>query len=134
MQTLQDNIRIAQIVPAKIHTTNLAGSETPVDCYGVEPEKFDSSLITVAIGAITGAPTGVTVSIVESDASNMAGATTINGGNAVTVSAGLLYTFQVLRTKRYIGVTLTVAGGTTPTVIASATALLTNWSNPLPIV
>lgn len=134
MQTLQNNISIKNAVPTKQYGSNLVGSENPVDCYGVEPEKFDSALVIVDIGIITGAPTGVAVSIIESDAANMAGATVIDGGASVAVTASTLYTFQVARTKRYFGVTLTVTGGTTPTVGVSSSALLTNWAKPLPIV
>lgn len=134
MQTLHNNIKIALAVPLATQSVDLTGAETPVDTYGAGPETFDATLLTLNIGAITGTPTGVTVSIVESDAANMAGATVVDGGAPVTVVADTLYTFQLSRSKRYFGVTLTVAGGTTPTVEAAATALLNNWAKPLPIV
>jgi hypothetical protein len=133
MKTLPENISIQKLLVASDITATTSG--TGVDTYGTEPEKFDSALVIANIGAITGTPTSVKVKIEESEVSNFgSGVTVAPGGEEVTVVASTQYSFQVARTKRYLRVTCTIAGGTTPHVILSSDAIFTNWATPFPTV
>lgn len=134
MKTLNGNIKHADMLTAQSLTATTTG--TAIDMRNGNNEDFDTALVTALIGAIGGdvAPTSVKVKVIESDNSNLSSSSTMEGGDEVTVSASTNYRFQVRRTKRYIGVVVTITGGTNPTVIAGATGLLTNWATPFPVV
>lgn len=96
---------------------------------------YDTALVLVGVGNITGTPDSLVVTVQESDASDFgSGVTTIEGGAATTVAADTLYQFQVRRTKRYLRVNYNFTGGTTPTAESYAVALATNWATPFNIV
>ena len=115
MQTLRGNIKLAKILTAQ--SVNATATSVGLDTRGNGSESFDSALIRVNIGAITGSPTSVKVKVVESDSSDMSNPSLVNGGDEVTVSQNSMYSFQVNRSKRYLAITYTITGGTTPTVI-----------------
>lgn len=85
------------------------------------------------IGAVGADVDVATVKVEESDSSTFASGNTVAaGGEAVDVIAGdASFTFQVLRTKRYIRVVLDVEeDGAADDVEIAATAILNNWARP----
>lgn len=132
MQTLTNNIKLVSVLTAGVvdETTTTTG----IDTHGNGSENFDSALVMASIGAITGTPTSVKIKVVESDSSNMSGATLAKGGDEITVSQNTMYSFQINRSKRYLAVVATITGGTTPEVIVSVNAILNNWATPYPII
>lgn len=133
MTNLSENIKVVNLIPlATIAATGLDGSETPADMQA--DVSFDTALVAVTVGAFTGTPTTVAISVVEGDLLNMSDATVIEGGTSTAVLASTLTKFQVHRKKRYIGVTVTITGGTTPTAQVSALGILTNWAVPFPVI
>jgi len=117
-----------QIIPS---TGSLNGNA--VDTKVSEMFRYDTALAFVEIGNITGTPTSVKVKIQECDVSTFAtGATTANGGDEITVVQDHSYTMEIARTKRWLRIVVTTAGGTTPTVECFGAFILWNASKPFP--
>jgi len=131
MKTLENYIKVVDLIPNADQDADLDGSENPVDMQA--GGGFDTVLALVSVGAITGTPDTVEVSFVEGDEADLSDATEIAGGAAVEVAEDTSYTFQLERSKRYVGAVLTFTGGTTPTAIVSAVGVLTNWARPFPL-
>lgn len=129
MKTLENYIKVVNLVPNQLIDDAFESDAVDMQAAGT----FDTALITVDVGAITGTPDEVAVSIIESDNSDLSSSSVIKGGDEVAVAAETGYTFQVERTKRYIGLSLAFTGGTTPDAQVSAIALLTNWARPFPL-
>lgn len=128
-QELRGRVKVADIYPLATVSGDSTGS-------GVDMRQdigFEAALAMVSIGAITGTPTSLKVSFLESDASNLSNPTVVSGGAEVTVAADTAYQFQLKRSKRYIGMKVDFTGGTTPTAVVHAVALLNNWAKPFPL-
>lgn len=97
-------------------------------------EQFETGLVRIIVGKITGTPTSVKVKIEESDSSTFAsGNTVIAGGEEVTVAQDTIYQKEIKRTKKYVRATVTVTGGTSPHAAIAVDAILCNWATPFPI-
>jgi hypothetical protein len=131
MNTLKNNISLKKLLTAQDLTATASG--TGVDMRAGDPENFDSGLVIVNVGAITGTPTSVKVKIEESDTLATSYGT-MTGGTEITVVQNTQYSFQVTRVKQYIRITVTIAGGTSPHVIIGSDMLATNWATPFPVV
>ncbi len=129
MQTLSNNISTKNALSSTSLTASGVGGT--IDCFGNGSETFDSALVVANVGAIVGAPV-VAVSVEESE--DGVTFTNASGGGLTTVSGNASYVFQVNRSKRYIRLSVTITGGTTPTVAIGATAILTNWATPYPLI
>lgn len=130
-QTLVGNIKIVDIFPLQSKAgdfTIAAGIDMRQDIG------FEAALAMVSIGAISGTPDSLQVGFVESDSSDLSNPTVIDGGALTTVAADTAYSFQLKRTKRYLGFKLDFTGGTTPSAYVHAVAILNNWAKPLPLV
>lgn len=132
METLKNNISVVELVPCTTYDADLDGSENPVDMHA--DQTFQTVLAQASIGDITGTPDSVSLSFVEGDEADLSDASAIEGGDAVDVSANTAYTYQLNRTKRYIGAVLTFTNGTSPTAEVAVLGLLTNWAKPMPLV
>lgn len=131
MIELRQNISLKKLLIAQDLAATASG--TGVDMHGNGEANFDAMLALVNVGAITGTPTSVKVKIEESD--NISTSYGVaDGGEEITVVQNTQYSFQIKRAKRYIRVTVTIAGGTTPHVIISSDAIATNWAKPFPII
>jgi len=93
---------------------------------------FDTALALIEIGNITGVPTSVKVKVEEDDDPAFGGAAVAAGGAEVTVAADHSYTMEIERTKRYLRIVVTTAGGTTPTVECCGMFILWNAQIPNP--
>ena len=133
MKTLVGEIKLVKLLSNVSVTETTNGSA--IDSRVANSLLFDTALITANVGAITGTPDSVTITIQESDSSTFAsGNTTAEGGDAQTVVANGQYVWQVRRTKRYLRAVVTVTGGSTPTALIAVEGLLTNWATPFPII
>ena len=127
METMKNSIKVSELLPATSIEETAVGEI--VDMAGK-----DTALVLMGVGAITGTPTSIVVTLQESDSATFAtGVTTIKGGDATTVAEDTLYQFQVERTKRYLRPSIVVTGGTDPTALMHIHALLTNWARPFNI-
>ncbi len=97
-----------------------------------EDLSFDSALALIEIGNITGTPTSVKVKVEEDDDSNFGGAAVAEGGAEITVAQDHSYTMEIKRTKRYLRIVVTTAGGSTPTVECFGAFILWNAAIPFP--
>ncbi len=97
-----------------------------------ETLSFDTALALIEIGDITGTPTSVKIKVEEDDDSAFGGAAVADGGAEITVAADHSYTMEIKRTKRYLRIVVTTAGGTTPTVECFGAFLLWNAQKPFP--
>lgn len=128
MQTMENSISVKELLEVQVVSGD--ANSAIVDMAG-----FDTALVLLGIGDITGTPDSLVVTIQESDASDFgSGVTTMEGGDATTVAADTLYQFQVRRTKRYMRVNYNFTGGSTPTAESFAEAIATNWAKPFNIV
>lgn len=79
------------------------------------------------VGAITGSPTSVVLTVEESDASGSGYAAITNQSTdgTVDVTAGSVSGFLTLkhRSKRYVRVVHTITGGTSPTTLVTASVI-----------
>lgn len=132
MEQLRNNIKVTDLIA--IDTLSATTSGSAIDTYGSAEEKFDSALIRVAVGSITGTPDSVKVKIEEDDDSSFSSPSVISGGEEITVAGDTAYTLQVVRSKRYIRAVVTITGGTTPTVEMYVVGVLNNWSTPYPLL
>jgi len=128
-QELRGRIKVADIYPV----ATVSGDSTGTGVDMRQDVGFEQALAMVSIGAITGTPTSLKVSFVESDASNLGSPSVVDGGAEVTVAADTAYQFQLKRTKRYIGMKVDFTGGTTPTAVVHGVAVLNNWAKPFPL-
>jgi len=130
-ETLKNNIKIVDIYPLATITGDDTGDS--VDTHA--DVGFEQALGLVSIGAISGTPTSLKVSFIESDASDLGTTPTeVEGGAETTVVADTAYQFQLKRTKRYIGLKINFTGGTDPSAYVHASAILNNWAKPFPLV
>lgn len=128
METMKNSISVKELLEVQV----VSGDD---DSAIIDMAGYDTGLVLVGIGDITGTPDSLVITVQESDASDFgSGVTTIEGGDATTVAADTLYQFQVRRTKRYVRVNYNFTGGSTPTVESYAVALATNWAKPFNIV
>jgi hypothetical protein len=133
MKQLNQNFFKAISIPIQIIPTTGSLNGAAVDTKVSEMERYDTALALIEIGDITGTPTSVKVKVQESDSSTFAsGVTTAAGGDEITVTADHSYTMEIERTKRYLRVVVTTAGGTTPTVECFGTFILWNAVRPFP--
>lgn len=103
------------------------------ELYTVSEEfSFDSALALIEIGNITGTPTSVKVKVEEDDDSAFGGAAVAEGGTEITVAQDHSYTMEIKRTKRYLRIVVTTAGGSTPTVECFGAFILWNAAKPFP--
>lgn len=128
METMRNSISVKELLEVQVLSGD-ANSEI-IDMSG-----YDTALVLVGVGNITGTPDSLAVTVQESDAADFgSGVTAIEGGDAVTVAADTLYRFEARRTKRYMRVNYDFTGGTTPTVESYAVAVAANWAKPFNIV
>jgi len=139
METLQNNIKIVEVIPLTIHdgdsNTDLASDA--VDTYQTaDGPSFDSGLFIAQLGAVGADISALTLTIQEDDDENFSSPTTADGGAATDVSAGdSTFTFQVKRTKRYLRAYLAVTeDGAADDVEIAVSAVLNNWAKPYPTV
>ena len=99
-----------------------------------ESESFDTALALIEIGNITGTPTSVKVKVEEDDDSEFGGASVAAGGTEITVVQDHSYTMEIERSKRYLRIVVTTAGGSAPTVECCGVFLLWNAAKPYPIL
>lgn len=97
-----------------------------------EEASFDTALALIEIGNITGTPTSVKVKVEEDDDSAFGAAAVAAGGTEITVAADHSYTMEIKRTKKYLRIVVTTAGGTTPTVECFGAFILWNAQIPFP--
>jgi hypothetical protein len=101
---------------------------------GRDGEQFETALVRVAVGDITGTPDTLEISITECDLADFSdGETECAGGEEFEVEADTVYTKEIQRTKKYIRAKVNFTAGTTPTAELSVEALLAKWALPLPI-
>lgn len=127
METMNNPIKIVNLYTCDTQ----AGDDTGETVDMQQGPGFETMLGLVSIGAITGTPTSVKVSFVESDTNDFASTSVVSGGAEVTVAADSQYSFQLKRTKRYIRMVLDFTGGTTPSAEVAAMGVLTNWAVPM---
>lgn len=97
-----------------------------------ESSSYDTALVLIEIGNITGTPDSVKVKIEEDDDSEFGGAAVIDGGVEITVVQDHSYTKEIKRTKRYLRAVVTTSGGSVPTIECCVVFLLWNAQVPLP--
>lgn len=128
-EQMKEPIKIVPLIPAASLSETTSGDG--VDMRPSNYLGFEGALVRADIGAITGTPDSVKVKIEESDSSTFASGNTVaEGGAEVTVEEETAYVFEVKRTKRYIRAVVTITGGSAPTAIVSAVAVLNNWAKP----
>lgn len=130
VQQLNGNIKIVDIFPLASQVGDVNSSAVDM----IQDIGYESALAMVSIGAISGTPSSLKITFIESDASNLSNPTAVEGGAETTVAATTAYSFQLKRTKRYIGMKVDFTGGSTPSAYIHAVAILNNWAKPFPIV
>lgn len=129
---LDQNIKKVEVLAIQKIEETTEGSA--VDTYLADGSAFDTALVNVEIGDITGTPTSVKVKIEEDDDNAFGSASVAVGGEEVTVAADTSYKMEITRKKRYLRVVATITGGTTPTVQVYVGAILWNVQKPFPIL
>lgn len=97
-----------------------------------------SALVLMNVGNITGSPTSVKVKIQEAnDVGFVTSPTTARGGDEVTLTqilgANTAFRFEVEPSKRYLRAVITFTGGTSPTAVIAANAILSSLAVPFPV-
>lgn len=130
-QLLQD-IKKVELLAIQIIDATAEGSA--IDTKLSEGFSFDTALVNVEIGDVTGTPDSVKVKIEEDDDSAFGSASVAEGGEEITVAADTSYKMEIQRAKRYLRAVVTITGGTTPTVEVYIGAILWNVAKPFPIL
>jgi hypothetical protein len=141
MQELRNYIKQVEIFPVAEIDTATNGSS--IDTYQSQSQgyNFDTMLVRAGVGELGTDIASVKVKVQESDTTNFASSQTARGGDEVTVEEDGTATFQVERSKRYIRVVVTPVEADSPsetpgedTALVYATAIMTNWAVPMPIL
>lgn len=135
MKALLDKIKKAISIEIQVIPTTGSLDGDAVDTKNEESEAYDTALAFIEIGEITGSPTTVKVKVEESDSSTFASGNAVAaGGTEITVATDHSYTMEIERTKRYLRIVVTTAGGSAPTVECCGIFLLWNAARPFPIL
>lgn len=117
---IKNSVSVAQTLAPASRTAAVNGT-------GVDLTGFDAAVVVFDLGAIGGTTPSITFQVQESDDNSSfaaVAAADLDGGQPAAVTTGGTVTEIGYRgTKRYIRAAITAAGGTTPTLLCSATVV-----------